>query len=197
MFGHHTLAPRPSLAVAIQRRPRLSLLPDEAPVPRWTHRGTRLPVIVDGHRRRSAGGQRRNRREEGVPVPPIRDPLAALHHAVHLERHLQVDLHLGRRLERAIRDRVPAANAAVGRTHGDVEVVEGRVPPRAPGAVASAKRVGVGEDSGRPLCRRVAPARDRGREQHECDHRARECRHQSMILKVMAKQSLASSAARV
>ena len=116
-------------------RPRLSVLPDEAAVPRRTLRRARLAVIVDGDRLLRRRALRRDERdEERVAVAPVREPLAVLHHAVDLERHLQVDLHLRRRLEHAIGDPVPAADAAVARADGDVQVVEASRPTRrAPG----------------------------------------------------------------
>ncbi len=88
---------------------------------------------------------RRGQRDEArVAIPAKGKRAAILHDAVHLQRHLQVDLHLARGLQHAIDDAIPAADARVPWIHAGVQVVELHVPPRACGAVGAAEGVGVG-----------------------------------------------------
>ena len=71
-----------------------------------------------------------DRDEERVAVATIGEPMTILHDAVHDQRHLQVDLHLGTRgAHDAIRDAVPSADRTVRGRDAHVQVVERDVPP--------------------------------------------------------------------
>ena len=89
--------------------------PGDAAVPRRADRRLRFPVIVDRHRpaltRTLWPGERR---EPGVPVLPELGRLAVLHHAVHHQGMLQIDLHRRRLPHHSVGDPVPTGQAAVG-----------------------------------------------------------------------------------
>jgi hypothetical protein len=112
--------------------------------------------------------------EEGVAVAPELKTLPVLHDAVHLERHLEIDLHLRRRLQYAIGDRVVTTNAAVARTNSDVQIVERRIPPRSARTVASAQRVGMGEHFRRALSRECDWRDDENEARDESAHCCRQ-----------------------
>jgi hypothetical protein len=86
------------------------------------------------------------RGEERIPVAAESHRAAALHHAVHQQGYHQVYLQLAARVEDPVGDRIASLDAAVGRVHGNVEIVERHVPPHAPGSREGApQRVGAGE----------------------------------------------------
>jgi len=129
--------------------------PHEAAIPRRALRDGRLPVVIDRNRFLRAGRLTSDESdEEGIAIAPSAELGSILDDAVDDERELQIDLHLTRGLENAIRDRVVAGDAAVRRIHLDVQIVERRVPPRALGRVGSADGVGVREYGFRGLRRR-------------------------------------------
>ncbi len=132
LLGHQMLAPTPWSVVTIHGWPRLSRRPGEPAVPGRPLGHLGLAVVVHRDRPGRAGRRRGGQRgEEGVAVAPERDGAPAGHHAVHLERLLEVDLHDARRPEDPVGDGVPAADAAVGRVDGHVQIVELDVPPGA------------------------------------------------------------------
>src|SRR5207249_8271756 len=77
--------------------------PVPTPFPYTTlFRSLRLAVVVDRDRLAVACALTRGQcGEAGVPLPPESHRPAVLHHAVDLEGHHQVDLHLPRRREHA------------------------------------------------------------------------------------------------
>ncbi len=72
--------------------------------------------------------------EIGVAISTGRECIAILSHTVEREGHHQVDLHLLRGAEHPVADGVPTREGAVGKMHGDIQVVEGHVPPGARGS---------------------------------------------------------------
>src|SRR2546421_7446104 len=62
--------------------------------------------------------------EEGAAVAAIREPSAVLHDAIHLERHLEIDLHLRSGAQHAVGNAIPTADARIARDHAHVKVVE-------------------------------------------------------------------------
>jgi hypothetical protein len=128
------------------------VLPDEATVPRRAFGGSRLSVVVRRHSLpRSRDLWRDQRKEERVAIASELNAVVILNDAIYLERQLEIDLHLSRRLEHAIGNRVIPANAAVGRADRDMQIVERRVPPRSTGSIAATQGVGVREHLGRAL----------------------------------------------
>src|SRR6185437_3516679 len=136
-------------SLARGRDPRVActvVRPYETTVPRRALRDARPAVVEHRHRFAMADRLRRyERHEECVPVTPISDLVAILHHAVDFHGDLKIDLHFARRLHDAVRDAVVTADRAVGWIDLHVKVVERRVPPCAPGRVAAAQRIGMGE----------------------------------------------------
>jgi hypothetical protein len=105
--------------------------PDEPSIPGRPLSDPRLSAVVDpeGPVRPlllTGGGQ-----EEGVPLPPKPQLSPVLHHAVDVERLLEVDLHSARLADHAVSNPVPAANRAVGGIKPHVQIVKGHVPPGA------------------------------------------------------------------
>ncbi len=138
--------PEPLIRRGDEGLPERVLLPDQAAIPGRILRRAWRAVVVDGELLRRAGPLRRHQRhEEGVSRPSMTQRPAVLANAVHLERRLQVELHLAGWAQDAIADRVLAADGAVDRLNADLQVVEGGVPPASTRAVAATERIGMGE----------------------------------------------------
>src|SRR4051794_22344 len=91
-------------------------LPNETTIPRRTLRRARLSMVIDGDRLlRGRGLRSREGEKERIAVASECDGTGILHHAVDLERDLEIDLHLLGWRQNAIGDRVATADAAVGR----------------------------------------------------------------------------------
>ena len=143
--------------------------PGKSAVPGWVLRDERTTVIVHGDRLALAGMLRAaERREKRRPLAAIAHGRLVLHHAVHLERRHEIDLHFLRRREHAIGDRVAAANRAVGRVDRDAQVVEHDVPPCAlRGLPLAAQRVGAREHRPPALRARMCEGNERRDDQGE------------------------------
>ena len=146
-------------------RPAQTVLGEcEPPVPRQSPPDPWLAVIPHRDRPRRPGTLWcRQRHEERIAVAPVIELPAVLDHAVNHERHLQIDLHLARGLQNAVRDAIPAADARILRIHPRVQVVELHVPPGPRGSVGAAQRVGVRVER-RVLRRRERNQREAGDE---------------------------------